>query len=187
MGGGKQPSTTVVQSGSSTSSREPTAEETELNRLQLEREKYLDPYLRDVQGKALSLSGQLLSGDQNLPGWMGGLAGGISPDVTSSIVQESLSDIQPQFQRSGLLDSGVNAAISARVAGDIRRASEEFNIGNRLNLLNMALGGQYQAQQPTLGYTSILSQRLAGLGQTTTSNYGSQTTTYPRQKLFGIF
>lgn len=72
----------------------------------------------------------------------------------------------------GLLDSGVNAAVSGRTSGDIRRQAAEYNIGNLQNLLNLALSGQAQVQQPIVGMSGILNQRLAGLGSTT-SNYTS--------------
>ncbi|GAG65254.1 unnamed protein product, partial [marine sediment metagenome] len=110
-------------------------------------------------------------------GFLGDLPGGISEERTGEIVQESLRDIDPRFQQSGLLDSGVRASISGRVAGDIRRQSEEFNIGNRLNLLNLALGGQAQVQQPILGFSSQLGQRLAGLRPTSTQFSGRSTST----------
>ena len=193
MGGSRESSTTVVQPSTSTSSssRQPTAEETALNQLQLGREQYLDPQIRQVQSQGLTLANQLLSGSENLPGFLGALPGGISPEMTQDIANQAIRDIQPQFQKYGLLDSGTNVAASARVAGDIRRSSEEFNIGNRLNLLNLALGGQAQVQQPQLGYSSLLSQRLAGLGTTSTNTFnsgGSQTTTSGRRGgLFSFF
>lgn len=163
-----------------TTTPQPTAEERELNQLQLGREKFLDPQIRQVQSQGLDLINQLLQGRNDLPGFLGGLPGGISPDVTNQIVQDSLRDIQPQFQSMGLLNSGVNAAISARVAADVRRASEEFNIGNKLNLLNLGIGGQAQVQQPILGFSSMLSQRLQGLRPVTQTGQqsGSQTTRY---------
>jgi len=172
---GKDKTTTSTEQRS-TQTVTPSAEETELNRLQLEREKFLDPQIRGVQSQGLSLVQQLLQGDENLPGFLGELPGGISPEVTSDIVQQSLRDIAPSFQRSGLLDSGVRASIEARTAGDIRRTSEEFNIGNRLNLLNLALSGQAQIQQPILGFSGQLGQRLAGLRNTASTGFTNQTT-----------
>lgn len=188
MGGNKGRGETTIISGGGSSSRELTPEERELNKLQLEREKFLDPQLREVQSQGLNLSAALLHGSNQLPGFLAGLPGGISPEVTDEIVSQSLRDIQPQFQQSGLLDSGVNASVSARVAGDIRRASEEFNIGNRLNLLNMALGGQAQVQQPVLGFSQQLGNRLASAG-TTHQTFNQTTTQFPRKggSLFGFF
>ena len=184
MGEPRQASTT--QTGFTDSTRTPSPEESEFNRLQLERQKFLDPQLRQVQSQGLSLTQALLSGQLGQGGQFGGdfgfleaLPGGIGEERTSELVQESLRDIAPKFQLAGLLDSGVRASISGRVAGDIRRQVEEFNIGNRLNLLNLALGGSAQIQQPIAGFSSQLSQRLAGLrstqqtfGQTQTPGFG---------------
>ena len=66
-------------------------------------------------------------------------------------------------QAQGILESGVGASIQGRVAGDVRRQAAEFNIGNQLNLLNLALSGQAQVQAPGLGVGSTLGGRLAGL------------------------
>jgi hypothetical protein len=177
-------SNTTTNTGSTsqqTTTPTPTAEETELNRLQLEREKFLDPQIRATQSQGLALSEQLLKGDPNLPGFLSGTTG-ITPEITDDIVQQSLRDIAPSFQQSGLFDSGVRASVSARTAGDIRRASEEFNIGAKQNLLNLALSGQAQVQQPILGFSGQLGSRLAGLrsiNQTGSTTGFSSTTSNP--------
>lgn len=139
-----------------------TPEEQQLNQLQLEQAKEFDPLQRELNRVFGQLGIQLGRG-QELPGFLQGLPGGISPEVTSGIVKQSLEDIKPGFQQAGILDSGVAAEISARTAGDIRRTSAEFNIGNLQNLLNLALSGQAQIQQPILQQSSLLGQRLAGL------------------------
>lgn len=152
--------TTVVNQ---TATPTPTPEETRLNQLQIQATEQTQPQLIAAQQSGLNLINQLLSGQENLPGFFTQLGKGISPEITNEIVQQSLRDIAPQFQQSGILDSGVAASIAGRTAGDIRRASEEFNIGNRLNLLNLALSGQAQVQQPILGQAEMLGSRLAGL------------------------
>ena len=170
MGGERQ--STSTQS-TQTQQYTPTAEETELNRLELERARASQGGVMQSQQAGLDLVNQLLRG-QPLPGYLQGLPGGISPEVTQDLVNQSISDIQPYFAQHGLLDSGVNASISARTAGDIRRGAEEFNIGNRLNLLNLALSGQAQVQQPVLASSANLGNRLAGLrsGTSNTSTSG---------------
>lgn len=176
MGSSKKESSSSSQQQST--QVQATPEERELNKLQLEREKFLDPQIRDVQSQGLDLSSLLLRG-QNLPGYLNTLPGGISPEVTQSIVDQSIQDIQPGFQQSGLLDSGVNAEISARTAADIRNQSEQFNLGNLQQLLNLAVGGQAQVQAPIQGFSSQLSSRLAGLRSTTSQGTGTvQRTTY---------
>ena len=154
---------------------QPTAEQTELDRLRLEREKVLDPFITDVGVQGLDLSKRLLSGD-DLPGFLGGLPAGISPSVTSQIVQDSLKDVRTGLQSSGLLDSGVRAELEARTAADIRTQSEQFNLQNLGQLLNLAVGGQAQPLAGPLGFGSQLSQSLSGLrGSTTRGNVNTVT------------
>lgn len=151
---------------------EATPEERALNQLQLEQARAFDPQQRKMNENAGNLVNQLLTG-QSLPGYLNTLPGGISPEVTQRIVDQSLKDLYPQFQSSGILDSGVAASIAGRTSGDIRASAEQFNIQNLQQLLNLAVGGQAQVQQPMLQTTSQLGSRLAGLRATS----GTQTTT----------
>jgi hypothetical protein len=114
----------------------------------------------------------LLKGEP-LPGYLSKLPGGIDEATTADIANRSVKDIQPFFQSSGLLDSGVNAMVSGRTAGDIRRQTAEFNINNLMQLLNIGVGGQAQVQQPMLQTQSTYSSALAGLR--TASSTGSTT------------
>lgn len=170
--GEKSSGTTVINQ---TTTPELTDAERELQELELERQRAVQPGQIATQTTGLNLVNMLLSGQEPLPGFFQELSQGISPEITEEIVQESLRDIAPQFQSAGILDSGVAASISARTAGDIRRATSEFNIGNKFNLLNLALSGQAQVQQPLLAQSQILSSRLAGLRPVTTQ--GTTTTT----------
>lgn len=172
--GSKRETTTTNVSTSGTTTPKPTAEMTALNKLDLEARQQLQPQFIDVQRGGFDLAANLLRGQQ-LPGYLGTLPGGISPELTSEMVQQSLRDITPSFQQAGLLDSGVRASVSARTAGDIRRQSAEFNIQNLSQLLNLALGGQAQVQQPAISQAGMLGQRLAGLTRFSTT--GSQTGT----------
>lgn len=149
-------------------SAEATPEERQLNQLQLEQAKSFDPQQRQMNQNAGNLVNQLLTG-QSLPGYLNTLPGGISPDVTQHIVDQSLRDLYPQFQSSGILDSGVAASIAGRTAGDIRASAEQFNIQNLQQLLNLAVGGQAQVQQPMLHTTSQLGSRLTGLRSSTST------------------
>jgi hypothetical protein len=149
-------------------STEATPEERQLNQLQLEQAKAFDPQQRQMNQNAGNLVNQLLTG-QSLPGYLNTLPGGISPEVTQHIVDQSLRDLYPQFQSSGILDSGVAASIAGRTSGDIRASAEQFNIQNLQQLLNLAVGGQAQVQQPMLQTTSQLGSRLAGLRSSTST------------------
>jgi hypothetical protein len=173
MGGEKSSgsSTTVVNQSTE---RQPTAEETRLNQLDIQLREATQPGMMATQQAGLTLAEKLLKGEEPLPGFFQQLAGGISPEVTQDIVNQSMRDIMPSFQSSGLMDSGVAASISARTSADIRRASEEFNIGNKLNLLNLALSGQAQIQSPIMSQAANLGGRLTTLGSTTTQ--GTTTT-----------
>lgn len=173
MGEEKQNTTTVVNQQTE---REPTAEERRLNQLDIQLREATQPGLIQTQTAGLSLAEQLLRGSEPLPGFFQELSAGISQQLQSEIAQESIKDLLPSFQSSGLLESGVAADIAARTAGDIRRASQEFNIGNRLNLLNLALSGQAQIQSPILAQAANLGNRLTTLGRTTTSGTTSTTT-----------
>ena len=172
----KEEQTTVVQD--STQQAQATPEEQELNRLALERARSAQPGQIEAQSRGLNLINQLLVGGE-LPGFLQQLPGGISPEITTEISQQAVSDIAPQFQQAGILDSGVAAAVSGQVAGDIRRGAQEFNIGNLLNLLNLAVGGQAQIQQPLLAQTAQLGQRLAGLRPITQTGSTTQTSPNP--------
>ena len=166
--------------GSSSSQQQqtvqPTEEETELNKLLLERQRAAQPSLLSNDQLALALSGQLLSG-QGLPGNLAGLPGGINEEVTQQIVDDSLEDVATSAQFSGILDSGVAAELGARTSADIRTQSEQFNINNLLQLLNLALGSPAQVQAPIASSSQQLSQALAGLrgvtqtGRQRTSNF----------------
>jgi hypothetical protein len=157
----------------STTTYTPTAEQTELDKLQLEQARAAQAGTIEMNKYALELGNNLLQG-KSLPGYLSGLPGGISPDVTQSIVNSSLRDIQPGMQKAGILDSGVNAAISARTSADIRTQAEQFNLQNLMQLLNLGVGGQAQIQAPIQTSAASLGGRLAGLaGSTTSGNYDS--------------
>lgn len=169
--------TTVETGGTQTTTPEPTAAELEMQELQLGQFKQTAQPMTDVQLTGLDLIQQLLSGGTDLPGFFGEIGRGISPELTTEIAREAVGDIPPQLQSQGLLDSGVGQSLMARTSGDIRRATGEFNIGNKLNLLNLALSGQAQVQQPMLAQSAMLGQQLAGLRGQTTTGTGTSTTT----------
>ena len=162
---------------------EATPEERRLNQLDIQLREAIQPGLIDVQQQGLSLASLLLGGQQ-LPGGLQGLTGGLSEDLISELSQKAVSDISPGLQAQGILESGVGASIQGRVAGDVRRQAAEFNIGNQLNLLNLALSGQAQVQAPGLGVGSTLGGRLAGLRSI--SQTGTQPNVFAQQFLGGL-
>ena len=157
---------------------QPTAEETELNKLQLEQARASQAGTMQAQQSGLSLINQLLTG-QALPGYLNTLPGGISPDVTQGIVNQSLRDVAQQGNMFGIGDSGTIQSIGARTAGDIRLSAEEFNLQNLMQLLNLASGQAAQTQSIGSNTVNSLGSRLAGLRpmtQTGTTSSWSQST-----------
>ena len=172
MGGGKGLKTFRDSETTSQQTVGATAEETELNKLLLERSRETQAGQIDLQKAGLDVTGRLLRGEA-LPGKMQGLWEGISPQITQEIAQESVRDLMPSFQQTGVLDSGAAASIAARTAGDVRRQSAQFNLQNISNLLSQGLGGQAAVQQPIAAQQQQLGGALAGLRSTT----GNQRTT----------
>lgn len=145
----------------------PTAEETELNKLLLEQARAGQAGTLQIQESGQNLINQLLTGGE-LPGGLAGLPGGISEDVTSRIVQQSLGDVRGGLQAQGLFDSGVRSELETGTAADIRVQAEQFNIQNLQQLLNLAVGGQAQNQAQIGAGRGQLGSSLAGLRSTTT-------------------
>jgi len=162
----------------STTTPTQTAEEKRLNQLAIERTEATQPGQIQAQTQGLNLINELLTGGQ-LPGFLQRLPEGISPELTSEISQEAVKDLLPSFQSSGILDSGVAAEISGQVAGDIRRGAAESNLNNLFNLLNLAVGGQAQIQQPLLAQSAQLGNQLAGLRTINQTGTSVQTSPNP--------
>lgn len=167
--------TTQQQAQASTTVYTPSPQEQEMQDIQLQQYKEISPFQTETQKAAYGFINQLLAGSNALPGFFGAIGQGISPQMTSDIARKSVEDILPSFQKSGILDSGVAASVAGRVAGDVRRQTAEYNIGNKLALLNLALSGSTQIQQPSLAQQGMLNQSLAGLRSVSTTGTGSMT------------
>lgn len=167
-----------------TSTPQPTEFDLRQQELGVERAEAIQPGLISAQTTALDLISQLLAGTEPLPGFFEELSQGISPEIAESISQEAIRGLGPAFQQSGILESGVAGQAAARVKGDILRGAEEFNIGNRLNLLQLALSGQANVQTPLLQQQALLNQQLAGLRPITTTG---QTSTVSQQGFGSTF
>ncbi len=151
----------------STSQATPTAEETELNKLLLERTKATQAGTIQAQQGGLSLINQLLAGQQPT-GELYQQLGGISSEAIGTQATELTRQNLPQFQSLGLTDSGtMMKGISRSIANELLFPAEQFNIGAKQNLLNLALSGQAQVQQPIQNQTNTLATNLAGLRTTT--------------------
>ena len=143
-----------------------TPQEKEANQLALERQRALQPGLLEIGENQTNAINALLTG-QNLPGQLGGLFPGISPELTAEMSQEAIKDLMPQFQQAGVLDSGAAASIAGRTAGDIRRQSAESNLQRQYNLLALGLGqGAGQQQLGTQGLGQLGQQLASGRNYT---------------------
>lgn len=162
------------QTSDTSQTKERTPEQERLDALDLELRESGQSGLSELQDLGQQLSAGLLQGG-DLPGAFGDNIFGLSEEDITGISQKAVSDIQPEFQKSGILDSGVAAAISGQVAGESRLNSAQFNVGALHNALNIAFGGQAQTQASTLGVGESLGNRLSQFGTTTTSG----TTTSP--------
>lgn len=163
---------TKIESGGTTTPT-PTPEETELNKLLLERTKATQGGTIQAQQGGLNLINQLLLG-QEPTGDLYKQLGGISPEAIGTQATELTRKNLPQFQNLGLMDSGVmQKEISRGIANELLFPAEQFNVGAKQNLLNLALSGQAQVQQPIQWGTNTLSSNLQGLRTTTTT--GTQT------------
>lgn len=193
MGGGSQPSggsTTVVNQSSTSTPTPPTAEELELQRLELERRRAIHPQLLQTDQNLFQLL-EPLSRGQAPGGMFSGVGQGISNETMSRIVEDTMRMTTPSFEKSGLLDSGVRASMQSRLVGDIMTQSELYKQREIYNLLSFIVGAPGIAQEPILNESGTLSNSLASLrGQTTTSS-GTSTTTQTmgggRRGLFSIF
>ena len=158
-----------------TSQATPTAEETEMNKLLLERMRATQGGTIEAQQSGLNLVNQLLTG-QTPTGDLYQQMSGISPEAIGAQATELTRQNLPQFQNLGLLDSGtMQKGVSRSIANELLFPAEQFNIGAKQNLLNLALSGQAQVQQPIMAGTNTLASNLQGLRtitgqQTQTSN-----------------
>ena len=161
-----------------TSTREPTPEEREMMKLQLAQMQETMPIQTETQKIFLNLAQTLGTGTEELPGWMSQLTQGISPEAMATQAGELTRASLPRYQQMGIMDSGsMMQDITGRIANQLVYPSEQFNIGTKQNLLNLALGGQAQIQQPMIGGQQAFSQQLQGLRPTT--DYGFQRTRGP--------
>jgi len=171
FGGG----TTKIESGGTTTPQ-PTEAEREMQELQLGQYKRTVGPQTELQLQGMDLISKLFAGG-SLPGYFGEMAGGISPEAIGAQATELTRTNMPGFQKLGIAEGGVPfAELSKSIANQLLFPAEQFNIGAKQNLLNLALSGQAQVQQPITAQTGILSQQLAGLRPVSTT--GQQTTNY---------
>ena len=183
MGSNKTTETTVQQSSTTPTQ---TAEERELNQLQLGEYKASSGQRQAVNSAGLNLAQLLLEGRQ-LPGALSPLTTGITDDDLDFTVNKALKDVNTQLAYSGagsFLESGPAQKMGVETAFGSRLQAKLGNLDRLTQLLNLASG---QGQATPLSYQSDLSgnlgQRLAGLRSVSTT--GNQTMTQRNPFLTG--
>jgi hypothetical protein len=170
MGSEKQ-TTETSQQGQQTQQYTPSANELRAQELALERQEGIQGATMDIdQEMAGVIKGLLSGGGGDLSDVYKKLFTGIDEQMTKDLAQEAIADISPQFQKSGILDSGVAASIAGRTAGDIRRNVAENNLTRVFNLLQTGLGFGGQQQQASSQSLAGLAGLVKGTG-TTTGNF----------------
>jgi hypothetical protein len=157
-----QPKTT--SSTAATTTPGPTAEETAMNKLQLQQYTAFEPQQTEMYKNAFGLGNQLLTsfGNKDSNMWKS-LIGGVTDEQQQRMITEQDRYLKPQLQAQGIYDSGTAATGRMRAATDLANQNAQFNVGALQNALNLALSGQAQVQSPAQGMTSSLSNQLAGL------------------------
>lgn len=159
-------STTTTQQQQAT----PTPQETTLMNQQISNNSFMQPIAQqNFQDLSSNIQAILTGGTPAAQG-----VGGITDSQTQSMVNQSLRDIMPQFQTSGVLNSGEAAQVANLTAAQTRNSNAQFNVSAAQNLFNLAAGGQSNLQGQTQASTDNLTSELAGLRSVSSS--GSSTT-----------
>jgi hypothetical protein len=151
-----------------------TPEEERMNELMMRQREELTPGETDLAKQSMDIIKGVLAGGKGLPEAFSSIFTGITSEMAGEFAQEAIKDLAPQFQSSGMLDSGAAASIAGRTAGDIRRASYESNLDRRSNLLNLGLGFGGQQQQIGQQSQTTIGNMLAGLRNTQSHIQGNQ-------------
>lgn len=163
---GKEKTTTIQEP-------ESTPEMTEMNKLLLEQFQQTVGPQTQLQLQGMDLLSQIFSGAENLPGIFGEMGAGISPETIGTQAASLAKQYGPGFQNLGIADSGVAFQQTAQgIANELLFPAEQINLAAQQNLLNLALGGQAQVQQPMMAGQGMLGQQLAGLTSMTQTQYG---------------
>lgn len=156
---------TTTTTTNQTQQATPTAQETTLMNQQIANNQFMQPIAQQSYQDLSSNIQAILEGRQ--PAATG--VGGITNDQTQSMVNQSLRDIMPQFQTSGILNSGEAAQVANLTAAQTRNSNAQFNVSAAQNLFNLASGGQSNLQGQQQSSTNNLTSELAGL-RTVNSN-----------------
>lgn len=149
----------TTTSTQSTQQATPTPQEQGLEQNELNFSNFAQPLEMQTYGNLSSNINAILTGQKPMAQGIGG----ISDDQTQSMVNQSLRDIMPQFQSSGILNSGEAAQVANLTAAQTRNSNAQFNVSAAQNLFNLASGGQSNLQSQANQNNSTLGSQLAGL------------------------
>lgn len=154
----------------STQSVTPTAQQTQLLNNEMQVSNANVGNQTSVNNNSASLINSILTGNYQ------GAAGGITPQQNQSMVNQSLRDIAPQFQTSGILDSGEAGQVATQTAALTANQNAQFNTMAQSNLLSAGLGGATSWSNTNTANNQTTGNQLAGLN---TVNSSGVSTTNP--------
>jgi hypothetical protein len=157
--------TTVVNQ---TTTPTPTAEETALNKGQLDIFNASKQDQMDMNSLAAQNVKTLLSGGQ-LPGNLASLSQGIGQNQMNAQAMQSGRLTNAMLNQGGVGDAGVGKVMLARSMSDSQNSNSQFNIQTLQQLLNQALGGQASVTGTYQNNTNTLASSLSGLRSINTS------------------
>lgn len=160
----------TTTSTQSTQQATPTPQEQALEQNQLNFSNFTQPLQEQTYGNLSSNINAILTGQTPMAQGIGG----ISDQQTQSMVNQSLRDIMPQFQASGILNSGEAAQVANLTAAQTRNSNAQFNVSAAQNLFNLASGGQSNLQSQANQNNATLGSQLAGLRTVTGNSSVSQ-------------
>lgn len=153
--------TKTTSKNSSTATATPQEQQLENNEAQISNANVGNQM--SINDNSASLINSILTGNYS------GGAGGITPQQNQSMVNQSLRDIAPQFQTSGILNSGEAGQVAAQTAALTSNANAQFNVQAQSNLLSQGLGSATNWSSANTQGNQVLGNQLAGL-RTVNSN-----------------
>jgi len=143
-------------------------EEKKFNKMRMEDYSSQRGNIQDLSNMSADLYRKILQGG-SLPGQLGG-AYGIGQGQTQEMVNASLSDLYPQLQASGGMDSGMANQLMANTSAGVRNNNAQFNVNSIQSLLGMGGNGASNQTNSFNQSSGMIGNQLAGLrgGRTTT-------------------
>ena len=110
-----------------------------------------------INNNSAALINSILTGNYS------GAGAGITPAQNQSIVNQSLRDIAPQFQTSGILNSGEAGQVATQTAALTANANAQFNVQADQNLKGIGLGEANSFTSTNNKSNQVIGNQLAGL------------------------